>query len=63
MVNPIHNILKNYHSFSWTAHVKNAFVRIKKEINSSPVLAKLDFEKDFIIYTNATEEAIYVILL
>jgi hypothetical protein len=24
---------------------------------------KLDFDKDFIIYTNSTEEAIYVILL
>jgi hypothetical protein len=26
-------------------------------------LAKPDFDKDFIIYTNSTEEAIYVILL
>jgi hypothetical protein len=26
-------------------------------------LAKLDFEKDFIVYTNATKEVVYVILL
>jgi hypothetical protein len=63
MVKPIHNLLKQYHSFSWTYEVKNAFLRIKKAISSAPVLGKLDFEKDFIIYTNATEEAISAILL
>jgi hypothetical protein len=45
MVKPIHNILKQYHSFAWTDDVENAFVGIKKEISSTPVLAKLDFEK------------------
>jgi hypothetical protein len=38
-------------------------VRIKKAISSALVLAKLDFEKDFIIYTNATKEAVYVVPL
>jgi hypothetical protein len=41
----------------------NAFLRIKKAINSAPVLVKPNFEKYFIIYTNATEEAISSILL
>jgi hypothetical protein len=63
MVKPIHNILKHDHSFSWTDDVENAFLRIKKAISSAPVMEKLDFEKDFIIYTNATEEAIFAILL
>ena len=63
MVNPIHNILKQDSSFSWTNDVENAFLRIKKAIISTPVLAKPDFEKDFIIYTNATKEAISTILL
>jgi hypothetical protein len=54
MVKPIHNILKQDRSFSWTDDFKNAFVRIKKEINSAPVLEKPYFEKYFIIYTNAT---------
>jgi hypothetical protein len=54
MVKPIHNIIKKDRSFSWTDDVKNSFVRIKKAINSTPVLAKLDFEKYFIIYTNTT---------
>jgi hypothetical protein len=63
MVKPIHNILKQDHSFSWTDDVENAFLRIKKAISSASVLAKPNFEKDFIVYTNATEEAIYAILL
>jgi hypothetical protein len=63
MVKPIHNILKHDRSFSWTCDVKNSFLRIKKEIISASVLAKLDFEKEFIIYTNATEEVISSILL
>ena len=63
MVKPIHNILKKDCSFSWTDDVENVFVRIKKEISYALVLVKPNFEKDFIIYTNATEEAIYAILL
>jgi hypothetical protein len=63
MVKPIHNLLKKDRSFSWADDVENAFVGIKKEISSAPVLANPDFEKEFMIYTNATEEAIYVILM
>jgi hypothetical protein len=63
MVKPIHNILNLDRSFSWTNDVDNYFLRVKKEISSTPVLAKPDFEKDFIIYTNATDESISTILL
>jgi hypothetical protein len=63
MVKPIHNILKQDHSFSWTYDVENAFLRIKKAISYALVLEKPDFEKDFIIYTNSTEEAIFAIVL
>jgi hypothetical protein len=63
MVKPIHNLLKQDCSFSWTDDIKNAFVGIKKAINSAPILAKLDFEKEFMIYTNATEEVVSAILM
>jgi hypothetical protein len=63
MVKPIHNLLKQDHSFSWMDDVVNAFIGIKKEICSVPVLAKPNFEKEFMIYTNATEEAISAILM
>jgi hypothetical protein len=63
MVKPIHNLLKQDRTFSWTDEVEKDFIGIKKAISSAPVLAKPDFNKDFIIYTNATEEAIFAILL
>jgi hypothetical protein len=62
MVKLIHNLLKKDRSFSWTDDVENDFVRIKKEINSTPILVKPNFEKDF-IYTNAMEEAIFAIII
>jgi hypothetical protein len=54
MVKPIHNLLKQDRTFSWTDELETNFIRIKKAISSAPVLAKADFNKDFIIYTNAT---------
>jgi hypothetical protein len=63
MVKPIHNLLNKDHYFSWTDEVENVFLMINKEIISTPFLAKSYFEKDFIIYTNATKKEIYVILL
>jgi len=63
IVKPIHSIVKHDHSFSWIDDVKNYFIKINKSISFAPVLAKPDFEKDFIIYTNTTEEAISTILM
>jgi hypothetical protein len=63
MVKPIHNFLKQDHSFSWTDDVKNDFEGIKKEISSASIFLKLDFEREFTIYTNATEEVVYVVLM
>jgi hypothetical protein len=63
MVKPIHNLLKQDRSFYWTGNVEDAFVGIKKAIRSASVLAKPYFEKEFMIYTNATEEAFSAILM
>jgi hypothetical protein len=63
MVKPIHNLLKQDRSFSWTDDVKNDFVGIKKVISSTSVLAKPDFEKEFMIYINSTKEAVFAILV
>jgi hypothetical protein len=63
MVKPIHNLLKQDRSFSWMDDAKNDFIGIEKAISSAPVLAKPDFEKEFMIYTNSTEEAIFAILM
>jgi hypothetical protein len=63
MVEPIHNLLNQDRSFSWKDDVEKYFVGIKKVICYVPVLAKLDFEKEFMIYTNATKEAVSSILM
>jgi len=63
IVKPIHSMLKHDHPFSWTDDVEKAFIKIKKVINYAHVLVKLDFEKEFITYTNAIEEAISAILM
>jgi hypothetical protein len=62
IVKPIHNMLKHDQYFSWTKDVKKSFVGIKMAISFAPVLEKLDFDKDFIFYTNSIEEVIYVVL-
>ena len=62
MVKPIHNLLKQDHSFYWIDDVENS-LGINKAISSAPVLAKPDFEKEFMLYTNATKEAIFSILM
>jgi len=63
MVKPIHNLLKQDHSFSWNDEVGNDFKWIKEAISSAPDLANPDFEKEFTIYTNATEEAVYDVIM
>jgi hypothetical protein len=63
LVKPFHNLLKQDFSFSWTDDVENAFVRIKKAISSALILAMPDFEKEFVIYTNVTEEVVSAILI
>jgi hypothetical protein len=63
MVKPIHNMMKHDQYFSWTKNVERYFVGVKRAISSAPVLAKSDFDKDFIIYTNSIEEGISAILM
>jgi hypothetical protein len=63
MVKLIYNLLKKDRSFSWKNDVEYDFVGIKKAISSAPVLAKPEFEREFMIYTNATEEAVSSILM
>lgn len=63
IVKPIHNLLKANHTFVWNEQANKSFIKIKDALSSTPVLATPDFSKDFIIYTNATEEAVAAILM
>jgi hypothetical protein len=63
MVKPTHNMLKQDRSFSCNDDIEKYFVEVKKDVSYAPFLVKPNFEKDFIIYSYAIEEVIYVILL
>lgn len=43
--------------------MQQVFITTKQVITSKPLLSKPNFAKDFIIYTNETEEAISGILM
>jgi len=49
--------------FKWTAEAKNSFEEIKKELTQAPVLINLDFAKEFLIFTFASEDTIAGVLL
>jgi hypothetical protein len=63
MVKRIQNMLNQDRYFSWNDDIEKYFVEIKKSISYVPICTKLNFEKYFIIYMNATEEAISAIML
>lgn len=63
IVKPIHNLLKVNQTFIWNEQANNSFLKMKDTLSFAPVLATPNFSKDFIIYTNATKEAISAILM
>ena len=48
--------------FKWNDVDKNAFSKIKTAIAHAPSLKSLDFEKDFILYTFASDDSLAVVL-
>jgi len=63
IVKPIHNLLKANQTFIWDEKANNSFLKIKDALSFALVLATPNFSKDFIVYMNATEEAISTILI
>ena len=47
----------------WTDEGRNAFDTIKDAITRSPVLVSLDYTKDFMIFSFASEDTIVGVLL
>ena len=48
--------------FKWTDVEKNAFSKIKTVVADAPSLKSPDFEKDFILYTFASDDSLAVVL-
>jgi hypothetical protein len=63
IVKLITDMLRKNYEVKWTAEAKVSFVHIKKVIHEAPVLASLDYLKEFLIFLFSSEHTIATILL
>ena len=64
---PLHNLLKvpegqKTAQFSWNLDQEESFIKLKKLLSSSPVLAFADFTKPFLLHTDASGDGIGAVL-
>lgn len=59
---PLTNMLKKDSKFVWNNAEKDAFLHLKSVLASKPVLSPPDFSRQFIIYVDASQDAIGGIL-
>ena len=62
IVSPLQEMIKKDADFKWTKERKYAFRKIKEAIVEAPTLWRLDFKKDFILYTFSSDHSIVVVL-
>jgi hypothetical protein len=62
IVKPINLLLKKEQRFEWMIDTQEVFNNIKGEITTAPVLISPDFQRDFIIYSFATETVVTSVL-
>ena len=62
IVKPLQQMVKHNVQFKWTDIEKVSFNDIKAAIAHAPSLRSPDFEKDFIMYTFASENSLAVVL-
>ena len=55
-------MVKQSVQFKWNDVEKNVFSKIKKSIAHAPSLKSTNFEKDFILYTFASDDSLAVVL-
>ena len=55
-------MVKQSVQFKWTDIEKNAFSKIKTSIAHAPSLKSPNFEKDFILYTFASDDSLAAVL-
>lgn len=59
---PLHALLKKNAKFQWTQEHQTAFETLKKAIVQPPVLAYPDFQKTFVVATDASDKALGAVL-
>ena len=59
----ITNMLKKGHEIKWNAEARRSFWEIKQAISEALVFVSLDFTKDFLVFSYASEHTIATVLL
>jgi hypothetical protein len=62
IVKPLQEMIKKDSKFKWTKERKEGFDIIKEAIVETPTLQSSNFDKEFIIYTFASNHLITVVL-
>ena len=63
LIRLLNNMLKKDSKVKWTIETKQAFEEIKKYLTQTLVLTSPNFDKDFIIFSFASEHTIAVVWL
>ena len=56
-------MLRKDHEIKWTVEAKKYFKYIKQAISGDPMLVSPEFEKDFLLFSYASEHTVAVVLL
>ena len=59
---PLHRLTEKNAKFNWTAEAEKAFEHLRKQLSTTPVLVYPDFEKEFILDTDASDSGIGAVL-
>ena len=62
IVKPLQQMVKKNALFKWTEIEKSAFSKIKTVVAHAPSLKIPDFDKDFILYTFASDDSLAAVL-
>ena len=59
---PLTDLTKREKSFQWSDSCEQAFQTLKQKLTTAPILAYPDYQKDYILYTDASSSAIGMVL-
>ena len=63
VVKYVNNMLKKDNNFKWSVEAKQSFTDIKRALSKAPMLVSPNFDKEFMIFSFASEHTIAGVLL